>query len=271
MGRCFVIPASWPPGRRRRGCGRARPCRTALRSGGGERSRRCPPAIGGSRRRARGSPLRPGPRRRPADAARAPRRRPRARPAGHSFGAGLERAGRVRRARLAPRARARSAALETRRLDREIEVEALQLPERLAELLLVPGGELRKPVVRDHEGAAPRFAEMVERDGRNLGKAEATGGEQPGMAGDNSALAVDQDRDVEAERRDAVGDAGDLAGRMQAGVAGVGLERSTGSQRTSIRAAGCSGFRLRSGSVCMSASCCSLRIEAGAVLAMFCS
>ena len=66
---------------------------------------------------------------------------------------------------------------------------------------------------------------MVERDGRNLGKAEATGGEQPRVARDDAALAVDQDRDVEAERRDAVGDAGDLADRMQAGVAGVGLER----------------------------------------------
>ncbi len=66
---------------------------------------------------------------------------------------------------------------------------------------------------------------MVERDRRDFGKAQAPGGEQPPVARDDAALAVDQDRHIEAERLDAVGDPPHLALRMQARVARVGLER----------------------------------------------
>ena len=81
-------------GRRRRGGGRARPCRTALPSGEGARPRRSPPAIAGFLRRARGRRPRRGRRRKRAGWARAPMFRLRARPAGRSFGAAPDRAGR---------------------------------------------------------------------------------------------------------------------------------------------------------------------------------
>ena len=45
------------------------------------------------------------------------------------------------------------------------------------------------------------------------------------MVGEDAAFFIDEDRDVEPERRDAVGDAGDLAGGMNARVAGIGRQR----------------------------------------------
>ena len=44
------------------------------------------------------------------------------------------------------------------------------------------------------------------------------------MARQNGALAVDQNRDVEPEGRNAVGDAGDLAGAMNARVSWIGRQ-----------------------------------------------
>ena len=89
---------------------------------------------------------------------------------------------------------------------------------------IVPGGELAKPVVGDHEGAALGLVQMVERDGRNLLEPQAPGGEHPAMAREDAAFLVDEDRDVEPEGRDAVGDAGDLAGDMNARVSRIGRQ-----------------------------------------------
>ena len=51
---------------------------------------------------------------------------------------------------------------------------------------------------------------MVERDRGNLLEPEAPGRERPPVAREHAAALVDEDRDIEPERRDAVGDAGDL-------------------------------------------------------------
>ena len=63
---------------------------------------------------------------------------------------------------------------------------------------------------------------MVERDRGYVLKPEAPGGEEPAMTREDAALRVDENRDVEPERRDAVGDAGDLPGGMNARVSLIG-------------------------------------------------
>ena len=65
---------------------------------------------------------------------------------------------------------------------------------------------------------------MFEADGRHLLAAEMATGEQPAVAGDDVEFGIDQDRHVEAERLDAVGDLLDLLALVSAGVARVGLE-----------------------------------------------
>ena len=115
--------------------------------------------------------------------------------------------------------------VEAGRGEREIEIEGFERLQFEREPLLVPAGAVGKPVVRDHEGASLGRIQVVERNRRRLLEAEALCGEQAAVAGENHALAVDQDRRVEAERRNALGDAGDLRGRMGAGVARVGGQR----------------------------------------------
>src|SRR5207244_3842658 len=67
-------------------------------------------------------------------------------------------------------------------------------------------------------------AEMLQADGRHRPIAQLSAGEQPAMAGDDLQPGIDQDRYVEAEGGDAVGDLSDLFGLMPAGVARVGFE-----------------------------------------------
>jgi hypothetical protein len=69
---------------------------------------------------------------------------------------------------------------------------------------------------------------MIERDGRNVLEPQAPGGEQPPVTREHAALPVDQNGRVEAEGRDAVGDARDLASRVYARVSGIGRERVRG-------------------------------------------
>ena len=163
--------------------------------------------------------------------------------------------------------------LETGRREGEIEVEAHQRLELLPEALAVPGRELREPVVGDHEGAASALGEMVERDRRNFGKAEAPRREDAPVAGDDPAVGVDQDGHVEAEGFDAVGDAADLPGGMKAGVARIGrqsVDWPPADRDPRLRAC---RFRLAL-DVCLHVgSCVASRVRIAPIgrLAMFCS
>src|SRR5271165_804329 len=65
---------------------------------------------------------------------------------------------------------------------------------------------------------------MIERNRGNLGPAEPLGGQQPAMPGNHFAVSFDEDRNVEAERLDALGDLADLFGAVLASVARVGLQ-----------------------------------------------
>ena len=67
--------------------------------------------------------------------------------------------------------------VETGRFDGEIEIEALERLKLDAEAPIVPGSELREPVVGDHERATLSLAEMLERDCRDLAQAQPPGGE----------------------------------------------------------------------------------------------
>ena len=54
--------------------------------------------------------------------------------------------------------------------------------------------------------------------------AQEIAGEQPAVAGDHLEFGVDQDRHVEAENPDAVGDLPDLLAGVPAGIPRIGLE-----------------------------------------------
>ena len=62
---------------------------------------------------------------------------------------------------------------------------------------------------------------MIEAQGRYLGHAAQLGGEQPAMAGDDVAVAIRQDRDIEAERINAVEDLPDLLLAVAPRVGGI--------------------------------------------------
>jgi len=103
-------------------------------------------------------------------------------------------------------------------------IELGQLAQLLAEQAVVPAGDLSQAVIGDHEGAGLCRAEMFEVDGRHLLAAQEIAGEQPAVAGDHLEFGVDQDRDVEAENPDAVGDLPDLLAGMPAGIPRIGPE-----------------------------------------------
>ena len=124
--------------------------------------------------------------------------------------------------------------LEAGDLDVEIEAEQRKILELLGEQPVVPGGDFGQAVVGDHEGAGLRRGEVIEAQGRHLGQAELAAGQQPAVPGDDVAVAIDQDRDIEAEGLDAVGDLPDLLFAVTTGINGVRLKLiETGGSRFS--------------------------------------
>ena len=97
----------------------------------------------------------------------------------------------------------------------------------------VPAGSRGELVVGQDIGALLVVAEMLDAESRNLSHAEIPPAAHPSVAGDDHAVLVDQNRIDEAERLQAVGDQLDLALRVGASVAGIGLEgfRSRPSRR----------------------------------------
>jgi hypothetical protein len=95
----------------------------------------------------------------------------------------------------------------------EIEAEQREVPELFGKQPVIPDGDLGEPVVGDHKGAGLRGGQVIEAEGRHLGNAEFAAGEQPAMAGDHVVVAIDQNRGIEVESLDAVGDLPDSACR----------------------------------------------------------
>ena len=81
---------------------------------------------------------------------------------------------------------------------------------------------LGQAIVRQHIGAALGRRQMAELDGWHLGQAELTRGEQPAVAGNDAAVAIDQDRVGKAELADGRGDLGDLRLEVGTRIAGIG-------------------------------------------------
>jgi hypothetical protein len=84
---------------------------------------------------------------------------------------------------------------------------------------VVPDGDFGQAIVGDHEGPLLGLREMIEANGWSLAPAQPPGGQQPSVAGDHVPIGVDQNRDIEPEGLDAVGDLADLLGAVLAGVA----------------------------------------------------
>jgi hypothetical protein len=100
--------------------------------------------------------------------------------------------------------------LKAGQLEAEIETNQEKVFELLGKQPIVPIGDLGKPIIGDHERTGLGRAQMVEAQCRHLGHAEFIRREQPPVTRDDLAIAIDQDRDIEAESFDAVGDLPDL-------------------------------------------------------------
>jgi hypothetical protein len=104
----------------------------------------------------------------------------------------------------------RSRHLEAGDLDIEVKSAERELLELLSEQPIVPSGNLREPIVGDHEGARLGRRQVIEAQCRHLGHSEQAACQQPTVPGDNLAVVIDQDRDIKAEGLDALGDLPDL-------------------------------------------------------------
>ena len=114
--------------------------------------------------------------------------------------------------------------VEADRLDVEVERDARQLQQLLGQPPVIPCGDLRQPVVGDRESPSLRLGETLELNGWNLAPPQTPRRLQASMAGDHVEIAIDKNRDVEPERRNAVGDLANLPGAVPARVFGIRLQ-----------------------------------------------
>src|SRR6516225_1338043 len=111
--------------------------------------------------------------------------------------------------------------LEPGGLEAKVEVELGQFLELLAQDPVVPGGGFGQAVIGDLEGFGLRLIQVLEPHRWHLGPAEITAGEETAVSSHNSEIGIDQDRDVEPERRDALSNLADLPAAVAARVVGV--------------------------------------------------
>jgi hypothetical protein len=69
---------------------------------------------------------------------------------------------------------------------------------------------------------------VIETQGGHFAPAQLAAGQQPAMSGDDPVFAIDQDRYIEAEGLDTIGDLPDLLPAVPPGVRGIGLSCSIG-------------------------------------------
>ena len=109
----------------------------------------------------------------------------------------------------------------------EIEIEAsrLQIRQFQGQQFIVPAGTLGELVLGQDEGALLPLGQVGQFDHRQIRHVELARREDATVPGDDAALAVDQDRVVEAELPDAGRDLGDLFLAVRARIAGIGDQR----------------------------------------------
>jgi hypothetical protein len=106
-----------------------------------------------------------------------------------------------------------------------IEVAVQQEMELELQQVLVPAGELGKPVVGNHIGPLLGLRHRRERDRRNRPPAEQPCCLDAAMAGNDPTLIIDKNRIHPAELLQALRNLPDLLLRMRAGVVFPGRER----------------------------------------------
>ena len=111
--------------------------------------------------------------------------------------------------------------LEPGGLEAKVEVELGQFLELLAQDPVVPGGGFGQSVVGDLEGFGLRLVQVIEPDRWHLGPPKITAGQQTAVSGHDGEIGIDQDRHIEPERRDALGNLADLPATVAARVVGV--------------------------------------------------
>jgi hypothetical protein len=84
-----------------------------------------------------------------------------------------------------------------------------------------PGRDFGQAIVGDLEGFGLRFVQVIEPHRWHLAPAEIPAGQQTPMSRYNGEIGIDQDRHVEPERRDALGNLADLPAAVAARVGGV--------------------------------------------------
>ena len=86
-----------------------------------------------------------------------------------------------------------------------------EILELLRQQTVVPSRDLGQPVISNPEGAGLLRSEVIEAQRRHLSSAEQSTREIPTVTRDNVAVAINQDRHIEAKGLDAVGDLLDLS------------------------------------------------------------
>ena len=114
--------------------------------------------------------------------------------------------------------------LKAEDLEVEIEPREREVLELLRQQPIVPSRVLTEPVVGDPEGAGLGWGQMIEGERWHLGPAELAAGEQSAVPADHLVVAIGQDRNVEPEGLDAVGDLPDLLFAVEPRVRGIQLE-----------------------------------------------
>ena len=105
----------------------------------------------------------------------------------------------------------------------EIELEFAQVVELQGEEFLVPAGVLGQLVVGQDVGTPLQFGHVGQPDNRHRLEPQEFGRRDPAVAGQDSALIVDQHRVGEAKLLDAPGDLADLPVGVLARIARAGL------------------------------------------------
>src|SRR4029077_20649898 len=87
---------------------------------------------------------------------------------------------------------------------------------------VVPGGDLGQPVIGDHEGTGLGRRQVIEAQSWYLNDIEHAGSQDSAVTGNYLAVAINQDRDDEPEKLDALGDLPDLFLAVPARVGRIG-------------------------------------------------
>jgi hypothetical protein len=111
--------------------------------------------------------------------------------------------------------------LKAGHFDIEIKTAERQVAQLLGEQPLVPSRIFRQLVIGDPKRAGLRGRQMLEAQGWHLVHAELAASEQPAKSGDQIAVAIDQNRDIEAKDPDAFSNLLDLFLAMPPWICGV--------------------------------------------------